>query len=300
MNYYNQNVSCRNSYDIPAISNTSTSGQNIPLYPNVDPRMNYSNYNTVPSSSSVMYPNNMEMYDLSLPNETVATVKTDEELWIETWLSKIGKIQINLNSTIEIPSQNKPKNEKCTKSVIQIHAASNALQNSIRVLEKLESLCELLKLNADKMTSIEWKQKTTEIGIIKEEFSKLFCQFENPIVVTNLRKAVENRRKKRLGQKRRKKENAVNKAILKTEKKEAEKKIDEWLERMKDEVERAKMVSQQGFILLFLANLIYPYIGLIIQEKSIFFLNRLSNPIEPLHYNDPLVIHLTIYYNNKI
>lgn len=216
-----------------------------PLYQNSDPRLNYC-YGTTPSVSGSISTNNqlaVPMYDLSIPNsKSNIDIKTDDELWIETWLSKTGKIKINLNSTVEVESTENSniKNVK-PMTVIHINAAKNSLKNCLLVLNKLQKMQELLKTNAATMSSTDWKKKTMEIGTIKDEFSKLISQFENPDTMTLLRKAVEKRRKKRDTQKRRRRQHAANMVQMHEERKKAHKDIDQWLENMKEEVERTKM-----------------------------------------------------------
>lgn len=267
MDYYSYQNHCRNLNEIPQPSSTNANINNqtnsaalygnypyqdvTPSYQNSDPRLNYAYYN-VASSSVPVIPNNQigydlnsQMYDLSLPTSASdITVKTDDELWIETWLSRIGKIQINLNSTVEItpmPVQQKPKRDP--KNCMQIHVAKNLLKNCLLVINNLQTMQEYLRENAATMSSADWRKNTLEIGSVKNEFSRLFSQFENPSTITHLRKAVENRRKNRECQKRRRKQHREYVNEIHEERKKANKKIDQWLENMKEEVERVKMVS---------------------------------------------------------
>jgi len=243
---YNPNEGSNNSH-VFATSNY----QNIaPSYQNSDPRLNYASnyayYNAIPNSiPTQMPPSNQvvpQMYDLSLPKPlSNIDVKTDDELWIETWLSKIGKIQINLNSTVEIKATEDSKKVKPATNVVHIPEAKSSLRNCLHVLNKLENLQEFLRQNASTMSSIDWKKKTMEIGLIKDEFSKLISKFENPDVMIQLRKTVEKRRKKRESQKRRRKQHTENMSQMHENRRKAHKEIDQWLENMKDGVERAKM-----------------------------------------------------------
>lgn len=267
MDYYSYQNHCRNLNEIPQPSSTNANINNqtnsaalygnypyqdvTPSYQNSDPRLNYAYYNAASSSVPVIpnnqigYDLNSQMYDLSLPTPASdITVKTDDELWIETWLSRIGKIQINLNSTVEItpmPVQQKPKRDP--KNCMQIRVAKNLLKNCLLVINNLQTMQEYLRENAATMSSADWRKNTLEIGSVKNEFSRLFSQFENPSTITHLRKAVENRRKNRECQKRRRKQHREYVNEIHEERKKANKKIDQWLENMKEEVERVKMVS---------------------------------------------------------
>lgn len=233
MDYHN------NSNTFPAShSLTHTPNYNYPSYSVSDPRLSYA-YNTIPIHPTSNDSNLLQLYDLSLPAPTnVIETKSDDELWIETWLSKIGKIQINLNSTIEI----KPTRSTAYKNNnIQIHSVRNSLRNCVQILNNLQSLQEYLKKNASTMSSVEWTKKTTEIGLIKEQFSKHMFQFESLDTMNKILKAVEQRRKKRNCQKRRRQQRSIDSAKQHEEIAKAHKEVDRWLENMKDEVERAKM-----------------------------------------------------------
>lgn len=223
------NVTIPTNYGYPSIV--------PPSYQHADPRFNYAYYNNSIQGSS-------NMFDLSAKSIKNIDIKSDDELGIETWLSKIGKIQINLNSTIEIKLQNEPviKN-KTNSNYIQIHTARNSLKNCMTVLDKLEYMHTVLKSNASTMSSADWKKNTLEIGVVKDNFSKMISQFENPDTMLQLRKTVELRRKKRLRQKRSRKQKTKNRQVQQETCRKAHKEIDQWLENMKEEVERTKMVN---------------------------------------------------------
>ncbi|KAF5300135.1 hypothetical protein FQR65_LT09226 [Abscondita terminalis] len=199
------------------------------------PRFNCMYYNPIPLNTPTTNHSPFPLYDVSVPNINTIESKSDEELWIETWLSKIGKIQINLNSTIEL----KPIAPIKTNSV-QIHTVKDSLKNCIEVLNNLKTLQEYLKENAATMSTTDWKKKTMEIGIIKEQFSKHILQFENSDTVNKIQRVIEHRRKKRRCQKKRKKLHSDLLSKIRNDNQRAHKDIDQWLENMKEEVERAK------------------------------------------------------------
>lgn len=216
-----------------------------PSFHTVDPRLNFVNkaplYTSEQQVSQVYYPDDMIKYDLTLQSpEVEIEQKTDDELYIETWLSKIGKIQINLDSTIEIISSRKKPAKKFRNSV-KLSNAKQSLRKCLNIIKKLEIIQEELRNNVDTISSLEWKKKTVDIGNLKSELTSLSLQFDNIQAVTLLNKSIIRRRKKRLNQQK----GRVARKIAMTQKRENNKKIsddiDQWLENMKDEVEKAKM-----------------------------------------------------------
>lgn len=178
-------------------------------------------------------------YDESVPlHSEIIDQKTDDELWIETYLSKIGKININLHSNMEIITQ-KPVT-KISKKSLKIHVARSVLHRCLKLLEQLETLESYLRENVATMSTAEWKEKTIEIGQQKEEFSALLSQFDDTSILEHLQKTIKRRKHKRLLNRQRK----VLKIGLKEEagrKREImHKQIDRWLENMKEEVEKVK------------------------------------------------------------
>ncbi|GJQ73821.1 hypothetical protein Trydic_g18759 [Trypoxylus dichotomus] len=76
-----------------------------PSFHTVDPRLNFVNKAPVYVSEQVpqiYYPESQVKYDLTLPSpQTEIEQKTDDELYIETWLSKIEGIQEELRNNVE-------------------------------------------------------------------------------------------------------------------------------------------------------------------------------------------------------
>lgn len=70
-------------------------------------------------------------YNFFLPQDvTPAKCKTDDDLFIEAWLEKIGKSSV----------KPKPKKKKSLKCPIQIHVARNALRDCLQVRSTLKLL----------------------------------------------------------------------------------------------------------------------------------------------------------------
>lgn len=172
--------------------------------------------------------------------------KTDDELWIETYLSKIGKINLSLQSNIEIITKkptpiSKLQNKKCLK----IHVAKSLLHRCIKLLEELGKLEDYLRVNVATISSTEWKEKTIEIGQQKDEFTALLSQFDDSSILDQLRKTLNKRKRKRISQKRKKQARKEELADTLKNRQLVHKAIDQWLENMKADVEKAKKVFQR-------------------------------------------------------
>lgn len=237
MNYYN------NASHYP-----STSA--LPYYPTNGPPASFP-LPSVPVNSSYQFdPRLVPKVPINPIQPIVMDNKTDDELWVETWLSKLGKITINLDYTIKINSSpNKARQLLKRPNKPPLHVARKVLIRCTNVIESLESAEKSLRENALTMSSEEWKEKTVEIGCLKDELTALFTQFEGPNTMTSLKDLVNKRKKKRQAQKRRK---AQKRAAWETEKQEQIKKhkeIDEWLQSMQESIERVKRVRIAELIL---------------------------------------------------
>ena len=192
----------------------------------------------------------VKTYRISAPAETcvqskstlkAAQQKSDDELMIETWLSKIGKISITLNSSTD--SKNMP--EKIKKTVhrpqIKISSARTSLCKCLSIIQQLNEAKETLQNGVATLSSAEWKRKTIEIGHLKDELSSLMSTFENTSSFDSLKRNLTKRKKKREMQCRRREERRKKLMREKEEREKLHKDIDRWLEDMKDAVERAKM-----------------------------------------------------------
>lgn len=171
------------------------------------------------------------------------TIKTDDELWVETWLSKTGKIHINLDSSAEKIKPLKKKQKETIHAGLQIHKAKLYLKHCFHIIQKLQKTKENLQNNVSTMTSSDWKSKTVEIGALKDELASLMANFDNSMIVTMLRKTIEIRKKKRRQKKQQKINRRENRQRLKEDAEKMHESIDQWLLNMKDAVDRTKMVS---------------------------------------------------------
>lgn len=175
---------------------------------------------------------------LNLPANNSLHEKSEDEIWLEKWLS-LRKPQIK--SAVELAlSQVEKKLSK--KKNVEIWSAKNSLKKCLDLIGKLQTARNYLKENLEKISTGEWRKKTMEIDLLKEEFTTLISQFDNVDTVECLQRALVKRTKIRMKQKKRK---ADHKRMLREkfeDEKRIEKEIDDWLEKQKDAVERTKMV----------------------------------------------------------
>lgn len=253
--YYSQ------SYQYPQQSSTYT--QQTPYYD----QQQYYQQQTSTDSQSQYQPHQQQSYqsenqqsqshyayDLSLPDEieqeNCMTTRSDEELWVEAWLARLGKIQIKLDSTVVVsanknrslsPSRNNPVKLKqrviSTGKCPKISEARGNLSKSFRILSSIESIHQHLDANLSTLTSDEWRLCTVEIGALRDELTVLMTPFEGENFI-NLKRTVKMRRKKRFAQKRQK---VMRRKVREKEHEGRVKKheeIDGWLERENAEVLR--------------------------------------------------------------
>lgn len=193
-------------------------------------------------------------YDLSLTDEieqeNCMATRSDEELWVEAWLARLGKIQIKLDSTVVVstnknpslsPSRNHLHKSKqrvnSTAKCPKISEARGNLSKSFRILSSIESIHQHLDANLSTLSSDEWRLCTVEIGALRDELTVLMTPFEGESF-TNLKRVVKMRRKKRFGQKR---QRVMRRKVREREHEGRVKKheeIDGWLERENAEVLR--------------------------------------------------------------
>nr|CAI5863678.1 unnamed protein product [Callosobruchus analis] len=155
--------------------------------------------------------------------------QSNDEIWIESWLQQ--------NSVYKpIPKVKITKGDNIT-----IREAQNSLKESLILLDKLSKVHQDMLANVDSIPSTDWKQKTLEIGTMKDRFTKLMSKFENGEGIFALKKALDKRKKKRINNKKKKEfrkqqieEKLLNRAKL-------HQAIDEWLVNKQEEVEKCKM-----------------------------------------------------------
>ncbi|XP_028139067.1 programmed cell death protein 7 [Diabrotica virgifera virgifera] len=158
--------------------------------------------------------------------------QSNDELWIESWLQQnnvyhpIPKIKINKAS-----------------NVIGIHEAQNSLKECLKLLEKLNKTHKDLESQVDRMPSTEWKQKTVEIGTIKDQFTRIISKFECGDAIFRLKKSIDKRKKKRANHKKKKefRRQQMDEKFQAREK--LHKSIDQWLANKKEDEEKLKMAE---------------------------------------------------------
>ncbi|CAG9817129.1 unnamed protein product [Phaedon cochleariae] len=193
-----------------------------------DARMNFLKYQNFVSRTT-----NIELPIITDPRTNILQTlysQTNDELWIESWLQQnaiyhsIPKIKINKGA-----------------NVIPINDAQTSLKECLILLDKLTKTQRELEDKVDRMSSNDWKQKTIEIGVIKDQFTKLISKFESGESIFTLKKSIEKRKKKRLTLKK-KKEFKKQQQEFKFHNRDKQHKIaDQWLISKKEEVENIKM-----------------------------------------------------------
>lgn len=131
------------------------------------------------------------------------------------------------------------------KPHLQIGQAKQCLRESLILLNQLEERQNELKSNVGTMESAIWKQKSVEIGQLKDEFTKLTAQFENDALVNELQRQVVKRRKKRKSQKRKRLFQQEVKELEIEKRLKLHKDIDNWLMSMKEATECCRMEANK-------------------------------------------------------
>lgn len=167
----------------------------------------------------------------SFPSSLSAKINPDNDRQIiDKWLLEKGKYSLNLY----YPSK-KPPND------VSINGTKQVMRNCLAIMQKLHNIQMELHKNVDTMSSHEWKQKTQEVGALKEELNKFLTPFEDNRLLTNMKSLLSKRLKKRRNQKARRKLHQDQIKMKKEEQIEKHKVIDQWLESKKEETERMKV-----------------------------------------------------------
>lgn len=112
-------------------------------------------------------------------------------------------------------------------------------------MDKLTNTQQYLQNNVDRISSVEWKQKTIEIGVLKDHFTKIMTKYENPQTIGVVKRTIDTRRKKRCNQKKRK---AFRRQQLDAEfqnRDKIHKSINQWLENQREDFDKVKMVCRK-------------------------------------------------------
>lgn len=116
------------------------------------------------------------------------------------------------------------------------------MKECLIILGKLTKTQQDLKDNVDKISSTEWKQKTIEIGVLKDQFTKIMTKYENKQTIASVKRTINIRRKKRCNQNKRK---AFRRQKMEAEfqnREKIHKSIDQWLQNEREDLEKVKMV----------------------------------------------------------
>lgn len=123
-----------------------------------------------------------------------------------------------------------------------MHDVQNSFKECLVILDKLKKTQQDLQNNVDKISSTEWKQKTIEIGVLKDQFTKIMTKYENPQTLSAVKRVIDVRKKKRCNQKKQK---VFRKQQLESElqnRDKIHKSIDQWLQNQREDLEKVKMV----------------------------------------------------------
>lgn len=99
----------------------------------------------------------------------------------------------------------------------------------------------------DKISSAEWKQKTIEVGVLKDQFTKIMTKYENPQTLAVVKRTIDTRRKKRSNQKKRKAFRRQQVEVEFQNRDKIHKSIDQWLQNQREDLEKIKMVCHYMF-----------------------------------------------------
>lgn len=125
---------------------------------------------------------------------------------------------------------------------VSLSEVQNSMKECLIILDKLKKTQQDLQNNVDKISSADWKQKTIEIGVFKDHFTKIMTKYENPQTMAVVKRIIATRRKKRCNQKKRKtfRRQQLESEIQNREK--IHKSIDQWLQHQREDLEKQKMV----------------------------------------------------------
>lgn len=118
----------------------------------------------------------------------------------------------------------------------------NSLKECLIILDKLTKTQQDLQNDVEDISSIEWKQKTVEIGVLKDHFTKIMTKYENAPTMTVVKRTIDKRKKKRCNQKKRKffQKQQVEGELQNRDK--IHKSMDQWLHNRREYLEKVKMV----------------------------------------------------------
>lgn len=145
----------------------------------------------------------------------------------------------NFIQTWEERYKNIPK-EKSNTDHIKVSDIKKKLVQCYKNVKVLESLSNFLQATHKSLSDEDWYKHCKEAEKIKAELSTLMDDLNNPRLIRAMKRAVLLRKKKRDYKKRKAKEWQEKKREAKFYAEQEHRRIDLWLENMKDQVSRAK------------------------------------------------------------
>lgn len=130
-------------------------------------------------------------------------------------------------------------NKVKVKKICKISTSKNALASVFQLNKKLKAVCEELK-NSENLSENEWQEKIELCSAAKCEINKLLESLKSSEYITQLKKDIEKRKKKRARIKQ-KKEQWKNEKLIKAERRaRLHAKIDSWIRKEQAVIDREK------------------------------------------------------------
>jgi len=139
--------------------------------------------------------------------------------------------------------RSKPSKEHNDKPAFsfKISSAKAKLKECSSTIKELSRLSKYLSVIHKSLPEDDWEKRTQEVINKKKRINELLAEFEShPTLLEKLQKTVSERRQKRVRLKKKRAEWQKHVHEVKIHREREHKRIDLWLENMKDEVERAK------------------------------------------------------------
>uniref|UniRef100_T1H8Y4 Uncharacterized protein n=4 Tax=Rhodnius TaxID=13248 RepID=T1H8Y4_RHOPR len=108
------------------------------------------------------------------------------------------------------------------------------------MMKEFERLLNILQVFKKTLSEEDWSRRCKEIKIKEEEIVKLLNKYENPEYFLAVQRAVKKCVKKRLYRKRKKGEWQDIKKVSKAFREREHRRIDLWLDKMKEQVEKTR------------------------------------------------------------
>ncbi|KAK9507668.1 hypothetical protein O3M35_007474 [Rhynocoris fuscipes] len=112
------------------------------------------------------------------------------------------------------------------------------------MIKEFERLLNLLQVFKKTLSDEDWSKRCEEIKTIEEDISNLLKKYEDEEYYLSVQRVVKRCNKKRLYRKRKTKEWQEMKKIRQASREREHRRIDMWLEKMKDQVEKSRRQEQ--------------------------------------------------------